>query len=107
MNKILNMMMIGAMAAAVTFGGDMNQIDQLEKRAKEFEAKALKYEAEADQLAKKEGYNPMRHKWPAMAQGPADQARAKALQAKRAAAETREMIAKEKAKNGKGSSIAQ
>jgi hypothetical protein len=49
----------------------------------------------------------MRHKWPAMAQGPADQARAKALQAKRAAAETREMIAKEKAKNGKGSSIAQ
>ena len=67
--------------------------EQWEARAIAFEAQAAKYEQEADARARDKGYNPMRHKWPAMAQGPIDYLRSKAMQARRAADESRQMMA--------------
>jgi hypothetical protein len=67
---------------------------QHEIRAKAFETKAIRYEADADELAKRDGYNPMKHKWPAMVQAPIDRARANGMQARRAAKESLELMAK-------------
>jgi len=64
-----------------------------EMRGRYFEGKAVKHEADADALASREGYNPMRHKWPAMAQAPIDKARAQGMQARRAAKESFERMA--------------
>lgn len=65
-----------------------------EARAREFEEKARKHEAEADRIAKRQGYNPMKSKWPAHAQGPENWERGKAAQARRAARESLEMVAR-------------
>jgi hypothetical protein len=64
-----------------------------ERRALELETKAAQYERDADELANRKGYNPMRYKWPAMVQGPIDHFRAKAMQARRAANESRDLMA--------------
>ena len=65
-----------------------------QQRAAMFEAKARQHEKQADTMASREGYNPMRHKWPAMAQGSIDRERAKAMQARRAARESLELMAR-------------
>jgi hypothetical protein len=67
--------------------------EQWESRASAFEAQAVKLEREADEMLRREGYNPMRHKWPAMAQAPVERLRAKAMQARRAAFESKELMA--------------
>jgi hypothetical protein len=64
-----------------------------EARAVSLEAQAVEYERKADEFAKRKDNNPMRHKWPAMAQGPVDHLRAKAMQARRAANESRGRMA--------------
>jgi len=61
-------------------------------RAEEFSAKAKKHEANAERLAK-QGPNAMQHKWPGLAQGPANLERERAMQARRAEAESREKMA--------------
>lgn len=68
---------------------------QYEERALTFDAKAAQHEQEADKMTKRqrEQYNPLSSKWPAMVQGPVDRERGKALQAKRAARESREVMA--------------
>jgi len=58
-------------------------------RADEFAAKAKKHEANAERLAKQTG-NAMQHKWPGLASGPANLERDRAMQARRAEAESRE-----------------
>lgn len=58
-------------------------------RAAEFAAKAAKHEANAQRLAKP-GYNAMQYKWPALARGPENLERDRAMQARRAEAESRE-----------------
>lgn len=63
-------------------------------RGRYFEAKAVKHERDADQLATRDGYNPLKYKWPAMVQAPIDKARAQAMQARRAAKESFELMAK-------------
>lgn len=61
--------------------------DLHKKRAETFEAKAVEHEKAASRLSNQQGYNPMAHKWPAVARGPADLERSKAMQARRAARE--------------------
>jgi hypothetical protein len=65
-----------------------------ELRASEFEAKAQAYEAEANRLSKLAQGHPLQSKWPAMAQGPANHQRGKAIQARRAARESLDMVAR-------------
>jgi hypothetical protein len=65
-----------------------------EQRAAEFEAKAKRHDEQADRMANSEGYNPMKYKWPALAQAPIDSERAKAMQARRAARESLELMAR-------------
>ncbi len=64
-----------------------------ETRALALDAQAAKHEREADALVRNNVYNPMKHKWPAMVQAPIDRLRAKAMQARRAAHESRELMA--------------
>jgi hypothetical protein len=59
-----------------------------QERAAALEEKAKRHEERADSLARREGYNPMKYKWPAMVQGPIDLERSKAMQARRAARES-------------------
>jgi hypothetical protein len=61
-------------------------------RAAEFAAKAEKHEANAERLSK-QGYNAMRYKWPALARGPENLERERAMQARRAEAESRQEVA--------------
>lgn len=63
-------------------------------RAAELDAEALRHEAEAQRLLKDNGYFPMRHKWPALANAPAETKRRLAMQARRAAHEARELARK-------------
>lgn len=65
-----------------------------EKRAEALEAKAKEHEMEATRLESRQGYNPLMHKWPAMARGPIEHQRAKAMQARRAARESLELAAR-------------
>jgi len=69
--------------------------NQYEKRAIAFDAKAVEHEQESDKMTKRknQSYNPLSSKWPAMVQGPIDRERGKALQARRAARESRELMA--------------
>jgi hypothetical protein len=62
-------------------------------RADEFAAKAKKHEANVERLSKEQGYNAMRYKWPALAKGPENLERDRAMQARRAEAESREKYA--------------
>lgn len=65
---------------------DHNRLaDLYQKRAEALEAKAAEHENEANRLGSRQGYNPMAHKWPAMARGPVDMERSNAIQARRAA----------------------
>lgn len=68
--------------------------------AAELDAKAKKHEAEAEKLANSPNYNPMRHKWPAMVQGPIDREKRLAMAARRAANEARETAAKHSSLSG-------
>ncbi|MBZ2183407.1 MAG: hypothetical protein K7J46_01765 [Bryobacter sp.] len=63
-----------------------------EARARSFEEQAMEYERDADELASGRDYNPMRNKWPAMVQAPIERLRAKAMQARRAASESRRLM---------------
>lgn len=65
-----------------------------EERAAAFTAKALRHEARAEELDKRKAYNPMRQKWPAMVEGPIERERHLAMQARRAATESRQLAAK-------------
>jgi hypothetical protein len=62
--------------------------------ANTLEAKAVKHESNAERLAGDTRYNPMRHKWPAMAAAPAERERRLAMQARRAANEARALALK-------------
>ena len=64
-----------------------------EAQAEAFDAKAKLHETEMDKLSRRTSYNPMSQKWPAMAQGPVEFQRANAMQARRAAHESRERVA--------------
>ena len=64
-----------------------------EARALVLDAQAAKHERDADALERRDGHNPMKYKWPAMVQAPIDRLRAKAMQARRAAHESRELMA--------------
>lgn len=68
---------------------------QYELRAAAFEAKAIEHEREADRLARRneQQYNPLTSKWPAMVQAPVEHQRGQAIQARRAARESRELMA--------------
>lgn len=63
-------------------------------RAAALDAKASRHEAEAERMAKDTNYNPMNHKWPALAAAPAERERRLAMQARRAANEARELAQK-------------
>ncbi len=65
---------------------------RLASRASELAEKARKHEANAERLSKP-GYNAMQHKWPALANGPLELERQRAMQARRAESETREKLA--------------
>jgi hypothetical protein len=77
-----------------------------EARANEFEAKAKAYEAEAERLSKMTQSHPLNSKWPAMAQGPANHQRGKAIQARRAARESLDMVARHRDLADKASTLA-
>lgn len=77
-----------------------------EARGRAFEAKATRHEKDADELVRRDVYNPMKHKWPAMVQAPIDKARSQAMQARRAAKESFELMAKHQDLAAKASSEA-
>lgn len=62
-------------------------------RADEFAAKAVKHEAAAEKAKAKNGYNAMQHKWPGLVRGAENAERDRAMQARRAEAENRELAA--------------
>lgn len=73
---------------------------QYSERAEFFEAKAKKHEAEVERLSKNTNYNPMAAKWPAVANGPMDYHKRAAVQARRAAEESRQMASNHLEKAG-------
>ncbi len=79
---------------------------EYEARAAAFENKAKQHETEAEKMKKRPGYEIYRSKWPAMVQGPIDRERAQALQARRAARESLELVAKHRDLAAKASAIA-
>lgn len=64
-------------------------------RAAKLEEKARKHDAEADRMDKASRSNPMLYKWPAMVKGPIERERRLAMEARRAAAESLELAARE------------
>ena len=85
---------IQEMARAAKTRAEHLEVAQLfEAQAATFDAKASTHEQEADRIAKRGAYNPMANKWPALAQGPAEFQRTKAMQARCAANESRERVA--------------
>ena len=64
---------------------------QYANRAEFFEAKAKQHDAEVERLTNSRNYNPMAAKWPAVASGPVDYHKRAAMQARRAAEESRQM----------------
>jgi len=95
MKQILPVILVGLAAGVMIASDHASVAKKHETRAVELELKAQKHDAEADRLAKAAEKSPLANKWPAMAQGPTNHERAKALQARRAAAEARELVAKE------------
>jgi|GEM_PF-1637627 len=80
---------LAAMSKAAKTAQDHLELARVyRERAAEFEAKARRHETKADELTRQVSYNPLRHKWPAMAHGPADRERNLAMQARRAAKES-------------------
>jgi len=80
-----------------------------ESRGHHFETKAVQHEQYATKLAGPDVYNPLRSKWPAMAQAPIDRARSQAMRARRAAGECFAVAAQHKrlaAKSGSQTSAA-
>lgn len=73
---------------------------QYSERAEFFEAKAKKHEAEVERISNSRNYNPMAAKWPAVANGPVDYHKRAAIQARRAAEESRQMAANHLEKAG-------
>ncbi|MCC6538458.1 MAG: hypothetical protein IT162_12960 [Bryobacterales bacterium] len=65
-----------------------------DERAAAFTAKAVRHEERAAELDQRKTYNPMRQKWPAMVEGPIERERHLAMQARRAAVESRQLAAK-------------
>jgi hypothetical protein len=63
-------------------------------RGRHFEAQAVQHDRDASELANRDGYNPLKHKWPAMVQAPIDKLRAKAGDARREATESFELAGK-------------
>jgi hypothetical protein len=88
--------------AASTPAEHKNVASQYSERAAYFEAKAKKHEAEVERLVKSKNYNPMAAKWPAVANGPVDYHKRAAVQARRAAEESRQMAARHLEKAGEG-----
>jgi len=76
---------------ATTGPEHLKAAEQWDARAIAFDGQAVKHERDADERARNTGYNAMRHKWPAMAQAPVEHLRGKAMQARRAANESREL----------------
>lgn len=66
------------------------------KTAEEWAAKAARHEAAAERIKANQGYNAMRHKWPAMANGAENRERELARQAR----ETEAALRKSAARNG-------
>jgi len=91
MKKTILLLIAGVAAFAAENGANPKTYRD---RAEQLEAKAIRHEANAEELTNRKGYNPMRHKWPAMVQAPIDKERHLAMQARRAAREAREMAAK-------------
>lgn len=60
-------------------------------RAEELASKAKKHEENAVRLKSRQGYNAMQHKWPGLANGAFDLERGRAMQARRAEAESRKL----------------
>lgn len=86
---------LSQMAQQARTAAEHNRVAALyEKRAEAMEAKAKEHEAEATRLENRQGYNPMAHKWPALAKGPVEHQRSKAMQARRAAREALELAAR-------------
>jgi len=79
---------------ARTFAEHKEAARHYEVRARHFEDKAEGHERDADELTLRSGYNPMKHKWPAMVQAPIDKSRAQAMEARRAARESLELAVK-------------
>lgn len=59
------------------------------KTADEWAAKAARHEANANRIKANQGYNAMRHKWPALANGAENRERELARQAREAEAAAR------------------
>jgi hypothetical protein len=93
-NKLVPMILVLAGLTFAQSNADRDKADEYRRNAAKLDQKALRHEAEADRLAKNSRSNPMAHKWPAMVQGPIDRERRLAMQARRAAAESRELAAK-------------
>lgn len=80
---------LAEMAKSAKTADDHRELARIyREQAAEFESKAKKHEGKADELAGRAGYNPLKHKWPAMVQGPIDRERNLAMQARRAAKES-------------------
>lgn len=93
---------LARLAKEAKTAAEHNRVASLyEKRAEALEAKAKEHEAEATRLESKQGYNPLAHKWPAMARGPVEHQRSKAMQARRAARESLELAARHREQAGK------
>lgn len=112
-NLILSLMV----TAGLTFAGDPQKLQEMAKNAttpaahaevargylewaKSLDEKAARHELNAERLAKDTAYNPMKHKWPAMAAAPAERERRLAMQARRAANEARQLAMKHEAMAG-------
>jgi hypothetical protein len=67
--------------------------DRHATRAEEFAAKARKHEEAAARIAARNRNTAMQHKWPGMARGAENMERDRAMQARRAEAESRELVA--------------
>lgn len=66
---------------------------QYTDRALFFETKAKQHDAEVERLTNSRNYNPMAAKWPAVANAPVDYHKRAAMQARRAAEESRQVAA--------------
>lgn len=88
-SMIIALATTGLLMAADTAKTTTNHAEaakEYRQRAKSNLEKAKQHEAEAQKLTS-QGHNSMAAKWPAMANGPANRERSKAMQARRAAEE--------------------
>ena len=112
------------LAAGLTFAADPQKLQTMARNATtpaahaevargyadwavSLDAKAVTHEANAERMAKDTRYNPMKHKWPAMAAAPVERERRLAMQARRAANEARELAQKHEALAGDKLTVAE